>query len=340
MEHFQSFPKIKNVYSTKQKYCDKVAEVPVIVTEKLHGQNLGFVIDKDQNVYPQKRNTPLFENDPAYNCDNYYTELKPKLLELYNWLMITCLEIPDYICIYGELCGYKQAGCEYTSQKDTYYTTKNQFFVFDAIIVYLPKPKPENTTLKKSDSNQSDSNKSEEKIAKYHIPLDILFMCCDMFDIEHVPVIAETTFSEAQKINVEQVLSILNILGRSDFYMEGIIISSLEMACSKKVILKKKSTMFGEIDTDMNNPEYSNLQLYLTKQRITNVISKDRDLTTNVAKCAQFVVNDAIEEYLVNNPDLLIDEKEKTVKKKLNKCCKKWKQQLMLDCQEVIDSYD
>ena len=122
MDNFIKFPSIENVYNSKYITAikehisdEKCANIPWVVTEKVHGANLQFCTD-GQNVKLGKRTSYIEEKDmkPFYNSDKVFSQYKDRVDKLANLLAVGKLVDagihPTTVTIYGELFGGRYNG--------------------------------------------------------------------------------------------------------------------------------------------------------------------------------------------------------------------------------------
>lgn len=146
---FKSYCNIENAYN--KSYIYKIFQheynTKYVISEKIHGSNLGFYINlKTLQTYFASRNCILDEDNFMLNTVKIvFNKIKPDISKLIdNTKKVLKNEIDDYeyLCVFGELFGglYPHENVEKDNhavriQKGVYYTPFNYFDAFDIALI-------------------------------------------------------------------------------------------------------------------------------------------------------------------------------------------------------------
>ena len=284
---FTKYNSITNSY--QQEFVDKCVEhlpdgldTMCQVTEKIHGANFSFHIDKDE-VKVASRNQ--FVDGGFYGCQTIVDRYKDKVRELYDHMNVTKLS-PKWLhvfigkwpfnctslVIYGELAGKGVlSGVDY-GDKD--------FYVFDISV----------------NGDFLDPLLTED--------------LCKQWGLISVPsMVDRISFRMALGLSPD-FKSILKEVGGEN-WAEGIVIKPIEPAflpSGQRIIFKKKSDKFVEkgskvikvieplCDTDVEFVQ--TIAEYITANRLSNVLSKYGEFTVkDTGKIARLLIEDAIADF-------------------------------------------
>jgi len=183
-----------------------------IASEKLHGSNFSIYTD-GKSIKCARRNGFLEAGENFHQAQNIAEQLKPKILELYNFLDPNSENI---VILFGEVTGERvQLGISYG---------ENAVRFFDICIV--------------SETGQK------------FLHFDDFVIACEKFELETVPVIQEGTLAELLKLNPEFDS---HILKQSGNVAEGYVIKFWKELIfengdeRERLMLKYKCSKFDEI---------------------------------------------------------------------------------------------
>ena len=251
---FIKFSSIENSYREEEVYRAKALGInDWIVTEKLHGSNLGIYFSRDEPFRFASRNG--FTDDGFFGVASspVIQELLPKLQALAD-SFLNNKEIEQFI-IYGELVG---SGV----QKGVFYSKEKSFFAFR--ISYLID--------------------GDENILNYNL----FSSHCDVHNIPIAPFIFRGNLDDCLKVSNAFDSLIANI---PDNICEGVVIQPFvytEYHTGSAVMLKNKNDKFLEksrikkepLSLEMNNDFIANAECYLTENLAESIISKiGRDMS-------------------------------------------------------------
>jgi Rnl2 family RNA ligase len=299
---FYKYPSIENSY--REKFVDMVMGHPEFpragwqVTEKIHGANFSFVVDKQTGEVRVGKRSSLTDGG-FYGCQEVLDRYRDRILNLStDELLDGC----DAIQIYGELYGDGiQKGVTYSEIKD--------FAAFDIRCIQGTDSRFMGTVFVES--------------------------LCEFYGVPHVPVIdTGCTFEAAMAYSGEfdSLIGYERIRGNA---AEGVVIkpmSPMFLHGGSRVILKTKSDKFKERSsakkvrvsdpfTDEMTAALDSLLEYLNENRLKNVLSKLGEVTQkDFGVILGGLCQDVIEDWSKDNDWGVMDKKHrKAVTKELNK---------------------
>lgn len=327
---FCKYNSITNTYS--EKFLNKVEQegfasksIEYLVTEKIHGANFS-IYASDYGVSFASRTQILEPGASFYNIASITEELTRKASELFcHYQSTNTIHKDACLIIHGELAGASYPGFKSTQkrvQKGVFYSPNLEFFVFDLAIL---------------------TNGTEESYQ--------LLPQLEMWD-----------YSMGAGFNVLQTLLLGNLydclkysnsfnstipkmLGHPDLnepnICEGIVIKPehpLFLTNGNRVIFKSKNDTFSEKTkepkviiplTDNQEALLAATEVFVTKQRLDNVLSKTIDFDfndkRNIGVLIRAMMTDIFEE--INNETTLLDninqEDKKRVQNNINNLIKR-----------------
>lgn len=282
---FIKYPSIDNVRekvieSIKNNYADCCNWV---VTEKIHGANIAFYINKQHEIKVASRNRFLEEKD-LYTFYNVKTVLNKYRSNLNN--LVDKVKCEEYIIVYGELYGgyyngKQEEGCVRV-QKEVEYTSYNDFIAFDISLI----------------------GKNKE-----FCDYNLFSSLCKENNIPYIEPLYIGKFDEALKISKEYRGAQTYIPKRHGLkpirgnIREGNVIkpcsSNLFFKSGSRVILKDKNENFKE---NVYNPKHQSdlilqLQAFVTRNRLNAVVSKfGQEIYKDLRKLMIEIKKDILEE--------------------------------------------
>lgn len=294
---FKKYTSLENSY--RQAFVDKCATLGVsewIATEKIHGANFSFICEPDLSVpeklkvTPAKRSGTIGANVHGdydfYDCTNIVNENAPKVIALNDLLWESGhINTGDSTIVYGELAG---PGV----QKEVDYGTEKFFMAYDVLVL----------------------NADKEPVK--WVGHDLVNLFCKQVGIKTVPVLATGTLAELLTIDplfVTNVGSETKSCGEPN-YAEGFVVkqraNEQHLPNGSRAILKVKNEKFkekknkaGKTPTVVNYTEAQNelhaaFSLYLTENRLRNVLSKLGEVTQkDFGKVSGLLLQDAKVEF-------------------------------------------
>ena len=219
-----------------------------VVTEKLHGSNIGFYYGKDKEPRIASRNGFTDENFYNMASSTVIQDLMPRL-QLAADAMLDMYDT-DQVIIYGELVGNG-------IQKGVFYSKDKSFYAFRISFVF----------------------DDEEEVLDYASFSEI----CDKFDIPQVPFIYQGKLDDCLKISNAFDSLVANI---PDNICEGVVISPVVCRYygnGNAIMFKNKNDKFREksvkqkepVNFDiMDNEFLGDAMLYITENLAQSIISK------------------------------------------------------------------
>lgn len=243
-----------------------------IVQEKIHGSNFSFYVS-ESGIKCAKRTGFIEEWESFFDYKKVLEDNSFALIELQK-------EIGKDIIVFWELFGSNV-------QKEVYYCDDTRFYAFDIVVDWE------------------------------YLSLDECNILFDRVWILYAKVLQRWTLEECftYDINRDSILA-FELTGKTDFkdrwwnnIMEWVVIRPNESKWiwhidnTSRVIFKKKTELFSEKkapDKIPSNPaKFQMYDLYITKPRLNNIISKYWEITDkkDLAKFAWYLVKDICEDY-------------------------------------------
>jgi len=281
MIDFKKYNSIENSYQSRfieksiynlDRYND------FIVQEKIHGSNFSFYVSENW-IKCAKRTGFIEEWESFFNYKKVLEDNSFSLIELQK-------EIGKDIIVFGELFGL-------WVQKEVYYCDDKRFYAFDIIVDWE------------------------------YLSVDECNILFDRFGFLYAKVLQRGTLEECFSYDIDRNSILEEQITWSEFtklanVMEWVVIRPNESKFlwnkedSSRIIFKKKTEKFSEKkapDKIPSNPaKFQNYDLYITKSRLNNIISKYGEITDKkeLEKFAWYLVKDICEDYEKDN--LEIDE--------------------------------
>ena len=262
-----------------------------IATEKIHGTNYSFLLNKkNKEVIPCKRTSILESDSNFYNHNNIFNKYKGDIIILFDILSNiypNLLQIQVYGELFGGLYNGKTSSNSVVIQKKMNYNIENDFLAFDIKITLL---------------NNS-----------FYLDWDDFIDILSKTNIKHVPIIKRGSLESLMTLNPKfesVVYKIYNLPELKQNYAEGYVIKST----NKRFIFKYKNPMFAEVSKKhvlyktKSNGIGDVFKKYITINRYDNIISKklcDKDFL--IQEIIQEMINDIIIEYLDDNNNIECD---------------------------------
>lgn len=247
--------------------CDTLGVRDWVALEKIHGANFGFIVSVSDtiNVDAFKRTSTIGANKAGeydfYGCTSVVEAHKSKMKLINDWLWgHLVMEEGETVIVYGELAGQGV-------QKEVKYGEKD-FYAFD---IYLPK---------------SDR----------YLDWDDVKAACEFAGVKTTNEIARGELAELLAIDplFRSTHTPEDVEG--DNWAEGFVVKQLQkeslLPNGKRAILKVKNDRFKEkkkkagkvpkpavVYTDEQLKLHSEFSLYITENRLKNVVSKIGTLT-------------------------------------------------------------
>jgi len=255
------------------------------ITEKIHGANLSFNYNVQNNILRYgKRNGLIEDNDVFFQYKNILPNTLPKILIIINYIKDNYPDVNDII-IFGELFGgsYPHSSVKINNsvksiQKGIYYSPDLHFYAFDIMI--------------------------NNKYIDYNIALDIfeiskilyakpLKICQSYEEAITYPIYFNTTIPS--KFNLPEI---------PNNYAEGIVIkSNTDRYISKIKISKFSEKINNEKNENIESKSIKSIKRYkyyakleLTEQRLNNASSKIGVFEENKEQIYNELVNDILTE--------------------------------------------
>ncbi len=324
---FEKFNSIENVKTSILNKIDTLfPSTTFVVQEKVHGANFSFITDGEY-VRCGKRTSIIEEDEVFYNHN--------KLSHLHeNVLKLSKLTKSQDVIVYGEICGgnypHKDVENQGTKaiQKGIFYSSKIQFFAFDI------------------------------KINGEYVDFHTFEKLCADSGIPYLPSLFSGTLRECVKFQNEYTTTIPNMLSLPQLdnnICEGNIIRPIEVLFfnnGSRVILKNKNSKFKEKKGNSGTKTYketlsisdevldiiNELELYITENRLRNVISKiGAILPKDFGKLNGLFAQDALEDFNKDNQEIirsLSKEDKKVVTSRLNN---KTATMIRMNLPEILD---
>ena len=299
---FQKYNSLENV---KQKLVNMLIDqghgnLTFAVTEKIHGSNFGIHID-DKEIRFSRRSDFLGDDEQFNGHQRLAADLKRAAHQV-RQLLCTATEIR----IFGEICGGSLNGKKKEGAKkiqgEVQYSEDTEFFVFDIMVD-----------------------------GKY-IPFSEVQFIIARSEFNLVPVIGilpSLELAVAIPNDTDSVIPAALGYGSPEIgtnVKEGNVIvpyhEVVHLPNGKRLILKNKNTKFKERDnekpqvvyepmTHMAESVFANVSEYLNPARLSNVISKELDLTSkDFGRIMGLLMQDALAEHDQDNADLIGSAKE------------------------------
>ncbi len=275
----KKYSSIENHYRTKFiqsiESLEDIDTMEFVCQEKVHGANFSAYITMDDVKYA-KRNGFIKPNDLFYNHNIIDLGCRDKFLKAFK--VFSTLYDLETLVLCGELCGgnYPHKDVESLGlrgvQKGVYYSPSVEFFVFDVFIKEVNKELQLLTTT----------------------ALDLL----SLFGVNVVPTIFKGTFAECMSLSEDfetRIPSLLHLPAIDNNLAEGFVIKPvvpLRTPLDERVMVKKKSEKWAEKAsrskgqgpiikelTDGTSELFNELSLYVTDNRLANVLSKVGEIT-------------------------------------------------------------
>jgi len=304
---FKKYSSIENSY--RKKYIEILrehgfADIPYVVTEKLHGANFSFWTD---GIEVRSAQRSQFTDGNFYNCQEVIDRYSEQVMELKN------KEYPEAneIAVYGELFGPK-------IQKGIYYGTEKDFMAFELRIM-------------------ADD---EHDFIVPQIQAGMLFK---KYKINHVPFITVcASLDEALEVSNEFTShAYKNAYGydaendvceftAGENLAEGVVIipadGALYTGNGSRVMLKNKTEKFAEVikskkvrKEKVDNPFNDLAATYVNENRMNAVVSKFGEVTQKDFGRIIGLMNIDILEDLVKDEEIPEDWKKQDEYKLLGK---------------------
>jgi Rnl2 family RNA ligase len=291
---FKKFGSIKGVNKTKilKNILDSTpTDTQWVVTEKVHGANFSFITD-GVHIEVARRNSILEPKDykAFFGCGSVVKKYTDCAINLYREIF-PVTEIGSQITIYGELFGNgypKQLGSNKIVQKGVLYIPHLDFYAFDIFV-----------------SGSKD----------FYLDFDIAVGLFEKCGFLYAQELYRGTLDQVLKWSAEHNSDLTSIPTKFNLpdvkgnIREGHILRTavIQYVGNDLVILKDKNEKFSEkkkeekrkCASDETPPQaQSGLDIYITQQRLDNVISKcGTNICDNVHKLAGLFVQDILEEY-------------------------------------------
>jgi Rnl2 family RNA ligase len=299
---FHKYPSIENSY--REKFVDMVMGHPEFprmgwqVTEKVHGANFSFIVDRATKEVRIGKRTSLTDGG-FYSCQEVLDRYQDQVLRL---ALDNAFNGAGVVQVYGELYGPGvQSGVIYSDSKD--------FVAFDVRWSCGDKFSFMGTTP--------------------------VYSLCEMYGIPHVPVLEEACTFECAMGYSGEFNSLVSAKLIPDNGAEGVVIKPVQpmfLHGGSRVILKTKSDKFKERSsakkvrvsdpfTDEMTAALDSLLEYLNENRLKNVLSKLGEVTQkDFGRVLGALCQDVIEDWAKDNGWGAMDKKHrKAVTKELNK---------------------
>lgn len=249
---FIKFPSIENTYNSKE-LAWVITNTPVnaewVATEKLHGSNFSFNVDKSGEVKLASRNGFTDEGFFGYGSSEDYAVMIEKVKNMAKVLMPEDSIDDAQITLFGELVGPK-------IQKGVYYGDDKRFYAFKLVL----------------------SKDDNELVVNY----DQFIEVCKMFGIPTAPLRGRGTLQEM--LNLPNEFDSV-ITGKPNNVAEGLVIEPVVAVKVQEsyVMLKNKNDKFKENSRvpkePKSIPEVDNELIFKLKElvnpnRIDSAISK------------------------------------------------------------------
>lgn len=344
MKH-SKYTSIENHYSQYVKKIDdllgeeKKKTQQFVCTEKIHGSNMQFYIQpgKEQGGYDidvGKRNSMIKKGGcffPKAVLD-VRKKVEPYVIQLFEYLNKKISNLKRVV-LYGELFGGKYPGFKEEKgkkkrkpiQKHIFYCPQFNFYSFDVKVIV------ENEKTKQ-DQEEWLSFLDFEKCMK-HIKMPIYSLAMfkgTLEDCLNEPLFFKTTIPKL--LGLDPV--------KKGNLAEGMVVKPYDTVLYeslKRVMIKRKNKDFIEVDAKKKKrkkkqdlPEevtkvWDDLERYITKNRLDNVISKIGEVTRkDTRKMIQLLSNDALEEFEIHFPGWKKKVEKKNmrmIKKKISTKC-------------------
>lgn len=260
-----------------------------LVTEKVHGSNLSFLITRDE-IKVCSRNQVLDDNSQFVGIlKRMPDDIFPKLRELFDGMALAASEqnsisTLEQVTVYGELAGgYYNKQSEGTRiQKGVQYAPFNFFIGFDIKVFF---------------SGESE-DVSYTRLKSGYIDKTDAFRYFNIVGIRHVPILYCGERNGAMKFNSEDesvIPSIFNLPQIDNNIMEGVVISPDKtdyFPDGERIIFKKVNEAFHEKkshrekafkETKEMSEEFkvaaNEILDLITENRLENILSHYSDLT-------------------------------------------------------------
>ncbi|WP_372366917.1 RNA ligase family protein [Candidatus Uabimicrobium sp. HlEnr_7] len=315
-ENFVGYEKIfsnSNKWVITEKDYRDWKKIEWVVTEKVHGANFCILVD-GENIHSAKRKSILEPGESFFHYQKIIAQYKENILELFHAIK---LEKPliEGIYVYGELFGGQYPHSNVKSlglspiQTGVYYSPDVEFLIFD--IAYVAEGK------------------------RKYIDYCSLVEKCRSVDMPYSQSLYKGAYDKAMAFEHKFITTIPEILGLpkiEDNYAEGIVIKPATHITVKtkkgnkiRPITKKKIEEFSEIKYNeakkwcpQKNNYFDLACLYITKNRLRNVLSKMGDIhisSEQRKKVLDSFVVDVLEEMQNDYSDVDITETENLIEK-------------------------
>lgn len=296
---FKKYPSIENSYREKfihqvQRHEDFLG-MQWQVTEKIHGANFSFVVDRETGACRIGKRSGLTDGT-FYSCHAVLEKYAARVITL---AMESVFDGCHTVQVYGELYGKGV-------QKGVFYSEEKDFAAFDIRWISDDRDEFLGTT-----------------------PVQTL---CEKFEIPHVPVLEELCgFDKAMGFDVDFNSCLSD---RDDNGVEGVVIKPCHpmfLNGGSRVILKKKSDKFKEKSkskkvkqkesfTDEMTAVFESMLDYVNENRLRNVLSKIGEIgQRDFGRLLGMFVQDVLEDWGKDYDFGVLDKKDrKAITKRLN----------------------
>lgn len=318
MTNFVKYNSIENSYRKKtiNKYIESgITSGEWCVTEKIHGSNFAFYIEKEDEqtvIKCAKRSCIIGGNDIFFNHNVVLEKYRENLIQLFDTYTTRHPSVKE-MSVHGELFGGSFSGMksEYKSiQKGVEYTPDIEFCAFDL--------------------------KANGKFMNYDKAINLFLK----FGIFHATMLFVGTFEECLNYNTKFNSTIPKLLGLEEYrdtpnICEGIVIKPIITKYAntgERAILKKKNEQFSEKSTapkqkkqevelgDIAKKALDEISSYITENRLRNVISKEGTFSEkDFGKLMGLYTKDVFGEYFKDhNFEGIEKQEQKVITKKVS----------------------
>lgn len=290
---FVKFTSLENSY--RQAFVDRVAALGIkdwVALEKIHGANFGFIVefvttedklDAEYVVTPFRRTSTLEPDANGvfdfYGCTSVVEAYTESVMNVGNYLWARgAIENAETFIIYGELAGKG-------IQKEVNYGEKD-FFAYDILALG----------------------------SKKFLDWELVREACDFGQVKTTNEIARGTLDELLAIDPLFKSTHTPESHEGDNWAEGFVVKPLSnerpMPSGSRAILKVKNEKFKEkknkagktptvvVFTEEQNELHAALSLYLSENRLKNVISKIGEINQKqFGKLSGLLLQDAKNEF-------------------------------------------
>jgi len=282
-----------------------------VVTEKIHGANFSFLVNRENNIAIAKR-SGIIKNENFYNSEKILNKYLENILILVNDFFI--FDNVQQVQIYGEIFGglYNNKTDKEAKkiQKEVQYIPFNDFIVYDIAVDYIEKDTYYNERL------FLEWDKLKEFTSKYNL--------------KHVPELFKGTLEECLNYPNKYITKVPELYGLKPIennICEGNVIKTVKDirigTFKERAILKNKNEKFkekGKVKSKVKNVNITDEQRkwineiskYFEKARLDALFSKGevKKEWKQFGKISGLFFQDVMEDFIKDNPEFLEEDKK------------------------------